>query len=1684
AADDTYRVRSRATDSAGNIEATDMVTFTLDTTPPSATITSPGPDDVLRDITHITGSAIDNLSGIERVEVSIKQALSQTYWSGAAWVTTPTWFMALGTTDWTFSWPAAIWDGAYTVQARATDKVNNVEAPEEGNTFTLDKTYPASYISTPARGAVLGSLPQVKGTATDGLSSIAKVEISIWKNGLYWKNTTWVTPPTWLPVNGTTSWSYIWPAGLMSGSYTLTSRATDAAGNEEIPVLSTTFILDTEGPVSRITSPQSGAILQSLAQIAGTAGDEESGIKKVEVSIRNETDQTYWNGSHWVTQEYWLPAMGTANWSFPWPALGGGCYLVTVKSRATNGADIQETPGPGVSFTVDDAPPSTVINAPREGDVLTYLGQITGTIQDGCTPIDRVEVAIKQKTTGSYWNGAKWLPAQSWLRANGTSSWALTWPGLIGNGEYTILGRTVDQAGNVETSLAPGRNWVNFMLDSTPPGSTIVSPRSGAMLNILTQISGTANDDFSGVKKVEIAIRRADDQNYWNGITWQGSRILLQTFGTNSWNYPWPQQAGDGTYTVTAQATDQAGNLGPLLGGITFTLDAAPPESRITYPANNQIITTSFQISGTANDNRSGVAGVALAIRNKDGNYYNGSTWVAQEFWISVQGLNSWIYTWPKLDDAVYDLYSRATDLAGNVEMPSSPVHFTFVSKGPASSITLPLDGKGLTALTEITGTAKDNLLRITQVEVSIRREDIGTYWNGYGWVMISGWVTVSGTEVWAYSWPQGSGDGRFTVWSRATNEAGMVETPGRGNTFSLDNTAPASWITSPIENATLTALTKIEGKSSDNLSGVSKVDLSIKRNRDGNYWNGTNWAQGQSWVVASGTTTWELAWPKTTDGSYTLQSRATDVSGNPENPQTSRNFTLVDKTAPSSQVTSPANGAVINKGLAMIQGTAEDDMSGVALVEVAVKRKSDGAYWNGSAWELSAAKLWLGAGGTDSWSSPWPPGVSDGDYLIYSRAQDLAGNIEIKEAGAQVTIDSILPASKVTSSYDGAVLGNLSQISGTASDNLGVSKVEVSIQRSGTGRYFTGTGWSPTQTWLQAAGTNSWIYDLSVKIVEDDHYLITSRATDIAGNVESPTVTITVIIDTISSVSTITSPTDGQEINYLGQISGIAADDGGVAQVGVSIRRISNGTYWNGSNWQINQFWLSATGTTSWTYAWPSGIPENVSYLIQSRATDIAGHVEIPKKGNTVTIDTTAPVNPTLSLSDQTSGSQNYTDDRMVNVSIGNDPGVAEYLLSETLSSAPGSSDWQTLGTKTKPAIYTLRSGDGPKTVFIWVRDKATNVNPGQVSAQITLDMSGPVITGIPTENSPDNDYDEDGRYTVYWTAASDPQSGVAGYEIQEKVGENGQWTTLSNAIASGVTNYSITGRSKGKTYSYRVRAKNGVGNWGDYSSSSDGIEVADRIGSSGGTATDAQGEAKVEVPPRSFKDDLNVVIETDPINNPNEVDPDDIEKADAKKDINLGSGGLMEINLYDAWDQPVDNLSSAITIILSYPDGDQDGYVDGTQPPLNELTLKIYRLDETAQEWTPVPGSVVDPVKNTVSVDITHTSVYRWWGTATPVNLSNPIVYPNPFKASKHNEINFGSKAEPAKMLSVNTTIEIYTLSGELVQTIKEGEDADPNNGQAIWKVSDDISAGLYFYIITNPSGDKVTGKLAIIR
>ncbi|MFN6572064.1 DUF4082 domain-containing protein [Dendronalium sp. ChiSLP03b] len=104
-------------------------------------------------------------------------------------------------------------------------------------------------------------------------------------------------------------------------------------------LLSATASGDTTTPTSTITSPTTGATVQSGAQvtITGTATDMGGGVVGgVEVSVDGGTT--------------WHPASGRANWTYTWRANTSGS--VTIRSRAIDDSGNIETPGASVTVTI------------------------------------------------------------------------------------------------------------------------------------------------------------------------------------------------------------------------------------------------------------------------------------------------------------------------------------------------------------------------------------------------------------------------------------------------------------------------------------------------------------------------------------------------------------------------------------------------------------------------------------------------------------------------------------------------------------------------------------------------------------------------------------------------------------------------------------------------------------------------------------------------------------------------------------------------------------------------------------------------------------------------------------------------------------------------------------------------------------------------------------------------------------------------------------------------------------------------------------------------------------------------------------------------------------------------------------------------------------------------------------
>ena len=91
---------------------------------------------------------------------------------------------------------------------------------------------------------------------------------------------------------------------------------------------------------------------------------------------------------------------------------------------------------------------------------------------------------------------------------------------------------------------------------------------------------------------------------------------------------------------------------------------------------------------------------------------------------------------------------------------------------------------------------------------------------------------------------------------------------------------------------------------------------------------------------------------------------------------------------------------------------------------------------------------------------------------------------------------------------------------------------------------------------------------------------------------------------------------------------------------------------------------------------------------------------------------------------------------------------------------------------------------------------------------------------------------------------------------------------------------------------------------------------------------------------------------------------------------------------------------------------------------------------------------------------------------------NLSSVIVYPNPVRTTiGHTQATFDN-------LTNNANIKIFKINGDVVREINATDTA----GTVIWDLTNDqgqkVGSAVYIYLITNELGQKVKGKLAVIR
>jgi beta-mannanase len=235
----------------------------------------------------------------------------------------------------------------------------------------------------------------------------------------------------------------------------------------------------------------------------------------------------------------------------------------------------------------------------------------------------------------------------------------------------------------------------------------------------------------------------------------------------------------------------------------------------------------------------------------------------------------------------------------------------------------------------------------------------------------------------------------------------------------------------------------------------------------------------------SAGAAGWSVSAPATyiatSTGNHTLYPWTKDAAGNVSavfgSPATVT-ITIVDTTAPTVSISSPANNASVSGAVSV--SIAAADNTGVSKVEF---------YVNGTLQASDTASPF-----TFNWSTT---SLANGAYTLSAKAYDDAGNAG-QSGNLSVTVanDTTMPTVSVTAPVSNATLSGTVAVTAAASDNTGVSRIEI---------YANGA-------MLYVTNVAPYSYSWNTTSVANGSVTITAKAYDAAGNMaQSAAVTVTV---------------------------------------------------------------------------------------------------------------------------------------------------------------------------------------------------------------------------------------------------------------------------------------------------------------------------------------------------------------------------------------------------------------------------------------------------------------------------------------------------------------------------------------------------------------------------------------------
>nr|WP_052170063.1 Ig-like domain-containing protein [Massilia sp. JS1662] len=1188
-----------------------------------------------------------------------------------------------------------------------------------GATYTLDHTAPNAP-STPDLTSDSGAsssdditaaaTPVITGTAESG-STVTLYD----SDGTTVLGTTTATGGAWSITAST----------LSDGGHTLTAKAADAAGNVSSASSSLAVTIDTAAPA--------GVALSASNLVTANAG---SGATVGTLSATDATAVTYalaaGNGTNDADNGQFAVSGNTL--SIGGSALTAGTYHVYLSATDAAGnvsylaQNILAQNAPTVSSIVRGGGAGVAGSATSVDYTVTFSESVTG--------VDASDFALTATGTASGHIAA----------VNGSgSTYTVTVDSLAGDGtlrlDLNASGTGIQNGSNV--AIGGGYTaGATYTLDHT-------APNAPSTLD-LTSDSGTSSSDDITAVATPVITGTAESGSTVTLYDTNGTTVLGTTTATGGMWSITASTLADGGHTLTAKATDAAGNVSNASSSLAVTIDTTAPAG-VALSATNMVTTNAVGGASVGTLSASDATAVTYALATGNGsNDADNAKFALSGNTLSVGG--------SALTAGTYHVYLAATDAAGNVSHVAQTI---LVQDAPSVSSIARVGGAGVAGA----ATSVDYTVTFSESVTGVDASDFALTATGTASGHIAA-VNGSGS-TYTITVDSLAGDGTLRLDLNASgtgiqNGSNVAIGGGytAGATYTLDHTAPNAPSTPDLTSDSGTSSSDdITAAATPVITGTAESGSTVTLyDTNGTTVLGTTTATGGTWSITAST----LA-----DGAHTLTAKATDAAGNVSNASSSLAVTI-DTTAPAGVALSASSLVTANAGSGAAVGTLSASDATAVTYALATGNGSNDA--DNAKFALSGNTLAIGGSA-----------LTAGTYHVYLSATDAAGNVN--HVAQTILVQDAPTVSSIARVGGAGVPGAATSVdyAVTFSESVtGVDASDFALTATGTASghiaAVNGSGSTYTITVDSLAGDGTLRLDLN----NTGTGILNGNSVAIGGGYTAgATYTLDHTAPNAPSTPDLTSDSGSSSSDDITAIATPVIT--GTAESGSTVTLYdTNGTTVLGTTTATNGAWSITASTLA-----------DGSHTLTAKAVDAAGNVSNASSGLTITIDTAAAAPGAITLA--AAGDSGAVGDGITNVNTPTITGTAEANAAVTLYDTDGTTQ---LGTTTADGtgawqIVPAVLADGSHTLTARQVDVAGNASAASAGLTVTIDTQAPAAPDAPTlDAASDSGTAGDGITTVTRPVIRGTGAANAVVTLYDTDGT----TPLGTATADGAGNWSVT--------------------------------------------------------------------------------------------------------------------------------------------------------------------------------------------------------------------------------------------------------------------------------------------------